>query len=99
MKPPLISMALLLLFGRSRTWPTEARAEKSPPRNFEMVLDFVGDSTITKFMFFCIFRCPGALRYRESQAWIKIRRLPMPPRRTFLSYRPRVECHAHHAVR
>jgi hypothetical protein len=35
------------LLGRSATCPTEARTSKAPPRNFEIVLAFAGDSTMT----------------------------------------------------
>jgi hypothetical protein len=37
-------------FGRSRTWPTDARTTKSFPRYLEMVFDFEGDSTMTSFI-------------------------------------------------
>ena len=35
-------------FGRSFTWPTEARTSKPRPRYFLMVLAFAGDSTMTR---------------------------------------------------
>jgi hypothetical protein len=36
------------LFGRSLMWPMEATTLKSLPRNFLIVLTFVGDSTTTR---------------------------------------------------
>src|SRR6185295_2266813 len=37
-----------LLFGRSRTWPLEARTSKFGPRYLPMVRAFAGDSTMTR---------------------------------------------------
>src|SRR3989442_10193947 len=37
-----------LLFGRSRTWPFDARTLKPGPRYLPMVRAFAGDSTITR---------------------------------------------------
>src|SRR5689334_19918438 len=50
-----MSMAFLLDFGRSRTWPTEARTVKPPDvssdlRYFSIVFAFAGDSTMTSFI-------------------------------------------------
>src|SRR3989344_6977665 len=71
MKPPLISMAFLLLFGRSRTWPTEARTEKSLPKNLEIVRLLVGDSTMTRFILdfsvFSVFQVPYMPVYFEHR--------------------------------
>src|SRR5262245_14221244 len=39
-----------LLFGRSMMWPLDASTMKSLPRNLFSVLDFVGDSTTTRFL-------------------------------------------------
>src|SRR3989344_6615673 len=40
-------MAFLFDFGRSRTCPTDARTVYLPPRYFEIVFAFEGDSTIS----------------------------------------------------
>ncbi len=34
-------------FGRSRTWPTDARTVYPAPKYFSIVFAFAGDSTIT----------------------------------------------------
>ena len=43
-------MASLFDFGRSLTWPMEARTVKSAPKYLEIVFAFAGDSTINKFI-------------------------------------------------
>ena len=47
-------------FGRSRTWPTEARTSYSRPRMPESVRAFAGDSTITRLLPLAL-RVVGAL--------------------------------------
>jgi len=39
----------ILSAGRSRRWPKEDWILKSGPRNFDIVLALVGDSTMTRF--------------------------------------------------
>src|SRR3989344_3380237 len=51
-----MSTASLLLLGKSRICPTDARTVNPLPRYFSIVLAFAGDSTITSFIFYILER-------------------------------------------
>ena len=64
-------MFFLFDFGRSRTWPTDARTRKSPElsisfKYFSIVLALAGDSTITNFIINVYYYTEPAKRAKDK---------------------------------
>ncbi len=70
-----MSMAFLFDFGKSRTWPTEARTVKAPSRYFSMVFALLGDSTINNFIIIFFPHVPSSKYYTKDNFFANLKQI------------------------